>query len=239
MAEPHPGAKAVEWESPDDVSIDVPPCRALGACLRRSDRRVRVQGGWLARGHRRQHFRQREQQRRRQWQLERRERRRQQQRYRQQRRDGRVRSERQRNDRGGDPALARRCVRVLVADGAAAGAQRVHDARLFAFDDDGRQVDGVTNAIDSFVQQPTSGISVGMQYFAQSAPPPDGGAAAGLFCLIPAVCDSCDPAAYAMPAIEIAPLPGVASQITASLAAHTGPTRRRPRGPRSKAPSIT
>src|SRR5258708_2861599 len=49
---------------------------------------------------------------------------------------------------------------------------------------------GVTNAINSFVQQPTSGISVGLQYFAQSAPPPDGGAIAGLFCLIPAVCDS-------------------------------------------------
>jgi hypothetical protein len=90
---------------------------------------------------------------------------------------------------------------------------------------------GITNAINSFVQQPTSGISVGMQYFAQSAPPPDGGAAAGLFCLIPAVCDSCDPAAYAMPAIEIAPLPGVASQITASLAAHTGPNTATPTGP--------
>ena len=90
---------------------------------------------------------------------------------------------------------------------------------------------GITNAINSFVQQPTSGISVGLQYFAQSAPPPDGGAAAGLFCLIPAVCDSCDPAAYAMPAIEIAPLPGVASQITASLAAHTTPNTATPTGP--------
>jgi len=90
---------------------------------------------------------------------------------------------------------------------------------------------GITNAINSFVQQPTSGISVGLQYFAQSAPPPDGGAVAGLFCLIPAVCDSCDPAAYAQPAIEIAPLPGVASQITASLAAHTAPNTATPTGP--------
>lgn len=90
---------------------------------------------------------------------------------------------------------------------------------------------GITNAINSFVQQPTSGISVGMQYFAQVAPPPDGGAIAGLFCLIPSLCDSCDPAAYAMPAIEIAPLPGVASQITSSLAAHTTPNTATPTGP--------
>jgi von Willebrand factor type A domain len=90
---------------------------------------------------------------------------------------------------------------------------------------------GITNAINSFVQQPTSGISVGLQYFAQVAPPPDGGAIAGLFCLIPSLCDSCDPAAYAMPAIEIAPLPGVASQITASLAAHTTPNTATPTGP--------
>jgi hypothetical protein len=90
---------------------------------------------------------------------------------------------------------------------------------------------GITSAINSFVQQPTSGISVGMQYFAQVAPPPDGGAIAGLFCLIPSLCDSCDPAAYAMPAIEIAPLPGVASQITSSLAAHTTPNTATPTGP--------
>jgi hypothetical protein len=90
---------------------------------------------------------------------------------------------------------------------------------------------GVTAAINSFVQQPTSGISVGLQYFAQSAPPPDAGAAGGLFCLIPAVCDSCDPAAYAQPAIEIAPLPGIASQITASLAAHASPNTATPTGP--------
>jgi hypothetical protein len=90
---------------------------------------------------------------------------------------------------------------------------------------------GITNAINSFVQQPTSGISVGMQYFAQVAPPPDSGAIVGLFCLIPSLCDSCDPAAYAMPAIEIAPLPGVASQITSSLASHTTPNTATPTGP--------
>jgi hypothetical protein len=90
---------------------------------------------------------------------------------------------------------------------------------------------GVTDAVKSFVQQPTSGISVGLQYFAQPAPPPDAGAAAGLFCLIPAVCDSCDPAAYATPAIEIAPLPGIASQITASLAMHNSPNTATPTGP--------
>jgi Mg-chelatase subunit ChlD len=81
---------------------------------------------------------------------------------------------------------------------------------------------GVTGAINSFIQQPTSGISVGMQYFAVANPD------AGLFGLIPVVGDSCDPTLYAQPAIEIAPLPGVAAQITASLAKHNTPSTGTP-----------
>jgi hypothetical protein len=85
---------------------------------------------------------------------------------------------------------------------------------------------GITAAINSFVDQPTSGISVGLQYFSQ--PKPDAGVLAGL---IPGTDDSCDPAAYAKPAIEIQPLPGVASAITASLAKHTNPNTGTPTAP--------
>ncbi len=130
---------------------------------------------------------------------------------------------------------------MLTPDAACAfssqmGQQQALDAYMMLDYSASMQMDGkwtgVTGAINSFVQEPTSGISVGLQYFAQSAPPPaDAGAAAGLFCLIPAVCDSCDPAAYAKPEIEISPLPGVASQITASLAAHTTPNTATPTGP--------
>jgi hypothetical protein len=81
---------------------------------------------------------------------------------------------------------------------------------------------GVSSAINSFVQQAPSGISVGLQYFALPAPD------SGLLGLIPGLGDSCDPAVYAQPDIEIAPLPGVASQITASLAAHTNPNTATP-----------
>jgi len=88
---------------------------------------------------------------------------------------------------------------------------------------------GVTSAINSFVMQPTSGISVGLQYFSQ--PKPDAGALAGL---IPGGDDSCDPAAYATPAIEIQPLPGVGSLITASLAMHTKPNTGTPTVPALK-----
>jgi hypothetical protein len=64
---------------------------------------------------------------------------------------------------------------------------------------------GVTNAINSFVMQPLTGVSVGIQYFALN----------GL---------SCTDTDYATPEVEIAPLPGVASKITASLAAHAPST---------------
>jgi von Willebrand factor type A domain len=85
---------------------------------------------------------------------------------------------------------------------------------------------GVTAAINSFVQQPTTGISVGLQYFGLSDP--DSGLSLGG--LIPIV-DSCDPAAYAKPAIEIAPLPGVGTAITQSLAMHTTPDTSTPTPP--------
>ncbi len=93
---------------------------------------------------------------------------------------------------------------------------------------------GVSDAINSFIKQPTSGISVGLQYFAQQAS--DGGSIAsalgpalgGLLGAIPAVGDSCNPADYERPAIEIAPLPGVASMISASLAMHTAPDTATP-----------
>ena len=68
---------------------------------------------------------------------------------------------------------------------------------------------GITAAINSFVAEPSSGISVGMQYFGL----PNTDADAGNILGVP-VGDSCDPATYAMPAIEISPLPGIASTIT-------------------------
>jgi hypothetical protein len=64
---------------------------------------------------------------------------------------------------------------------------------------------GVTAAINSFVMQPLTGVSVGIQYFALN--------------LI-----SCTVSDYATPEVEIAPLPGVASKITASLAMHAPST---------------
>ena len=86
---------------------------------------------------------------------------------------------------------------------------------------------GVTDAINSFVGQATTGISVGMQYF--GLPDPDGGIDLGGINL--QIGDSCNPAVYAQPAIEIAPLPGVGSMITASLAAHTLPDTSTPTPP--------
>jgi hypothetical protein len=92
---------------------------------------------------------------------------------------------------------------------------------------------GVSSAINSFIAQPTSGISVGLQYFA--LPDADGGgivsglgALGTLINMIPALGDSCDPSVYAKPAIEIAPLPGVASQIMKSLSSHTTPDTATP-----------
>jgi hypothetical protein len=86
---------------------------------------------------------------------------------------------------------------------------------------------GVTSAINSFVQQAPPGISVGMQYFGLPNNDPD----AGVSILGIPLGDSCDPNVYAMPAIEIAPLPGVGSMITASLASHTTPNTATPTGP--------
>jgi hypothetical protein len=60
---------------------------------------------------------------------------------------------------------------------------------------------GVTGAINSFVGQPLTGVSVGLQYFALD--------------LL-----DCTASDYATPEVEIAPLPGVASKITQSLSQH-------------------
>jgi Mg-chelatase subunit ChlD len=81
---------------------------------------------------------------------------------------------------------------------------------------------GVTGAINSFVAQPTTGISVGLQYF--GLPDPDAGT--GLFGLT--LGDSCNPAVYAKPEIEISPLPGIGAMITQSLAMHTKPNTSTP-----------
>jgi hypothetical protein len=64
---------------------------------------------------------------------------------------------------------------------------------------------GVTAALNSFVMQPLTGVSVGIQYFALNLA-------------------SCTASDYATPEVEIAPLPGVASKITASLAMHAPST---------------
>ena len=61
---------------------------------------------------------------------------------------------------------------------------------------------GVTNAINSFVMQPLTGVSVGIQYFALN----------GI---------SCTDTDYATPEVEIAPLPGSATALTTSIAAHS------------------
>jgi hypothetical protein len=87
---------------------------------------------------------------------------------------------------------------------------------------------GVTSAINSFVAQPTSGISVGLQYF--GLPDPDAGA--NPFGLPGG--DSCDPAVYAKPEIEISPLPAIGVMITQSLANHTMPHTSTPTPPALK-----
>ncbi len=60
---------------------------------------------------------------------------------------------------------------------------------------------GVTAALNAFVMQPLTGVSVGIQYFALN--------------LL-----DCTASDYATPEVEIAPLPGVASKITQSLSMH-------------------
>jgi hypothetical protein len=87
---------------------------------------------------------------------------------------------------------------------------------------------GVTQAINSFVQEASTGISVGMQYFGLP-----GAADAGLNIggIIIPIGDSCDPNVYSQPAIEIAPLPGVGGMITQSLANHPTPNTSTPTPP--------
>ena len=71
----------------------------------------------------------------------------------------------------------------------------------------------VTSALASFVGQPNlDGMSVGLGYFA--VPSSTFG-------------DSCNPSDYATPSVEIAPLPGVATAITSSMAMH-GPSTATP-----------
>jgi hypothetical protein len=60
---------------------------------------------------------------------------------------------------------------------------------------------GVTAALNAFVQEPLTGVSVGIQYFALN--------------LV-----DCTASDYATPEVEIAPLPGVASKIMQSLSMH-------------------
>lgn len=117
--------------------------------------------------------------------------------------------------------------------------------------DDGVKWPSVTQALGTFLQQPgLDGISVGIQYFGL----PTGGMTCGTTCFtdadcgaaacgpcfgavpgtIPGIClggtsgDSCNAADYAVPEVEIAPLPGVASPIIASMNAHTPPTTGTP-----------
>jgi hypothetical protein len=94
----------------------------------------------------------------------------------------------------------------------------------------------VTAALNTFVNQPgTAGIGVGINYFGL----PDSGQQCSPTCVTDADCgafgpcfigicfncaaagaDSCNAAVYAKPDVEIAPLPGVAPLITASIAKH-------------------
>jgi hypothetical protein len=101
----------------------------------------------------------------------------------------------------------------------------------------------VTSALGTFVQQPgLDGISVGVQYFGV---PSGGGTCTALTCTVDADCgatacgpctlgvclgfigsasDSCTASDYATPAVEIAPLPGVASTIVSSMGMHSPST---------------
>jgi hypothetical protein len=88
---------------------------------------------------------------------------------------------------------------------------------------------GVTDAINSFVQEASSGISVGMQYFGLPNQGDAGAIAIGPVTIN--IGDSCDPTVYAQPAIEIAPLPGVGSLITQSLSNHGTPNTATPTPP--------
>jgi hypothetical protein len=105
----------------------------------------------------------------------------------------------------------------------------------------------VTNALETFVQQPNlDGMSIGLGYFAVETPPPvcattscttnaDCGSAACGPCFgnacVGAVAaglggggDSCNVADYTTPSVEIAPLPGVAGAIVSSIGMHSPTT---------------
>ena len=103
----------------------------------------------------------------------------------------------------------------------------------------------VTGALNTFVQSPQTGVSVGIQYFGL---PPGGGGGGGTCptsctqdsdcgsgntCIGGIICscalggggqDSCSAADYAKADVEIAPLPGNAAAITASIAKHSPTT---------------
>jgi hypothetical protein len=98
----------------------------------------------------------------------------------------------------------------------------------------------VTSALNTFVSGPANGVSVGLQYFGLSAPGtacpsscssdtdcgPSGGPCLSNTCLgcLSTGTDSCNAADYATPDVEIAPLPGSAVAIAASIGAHTPTT---------------
>jgi hypothetical protein len=111
----------------------------------------------------------------------------------------------------------------------------------------GTKWSAVTAALNAFVGQPSlAGVSVGLQYFGVS---PGGSTCSVLTCNVVGDCgnpacgpctsglclgaltssgtDSCTASDYATPEVEIAPLPGAASAITASIAVHS-PTKGTP-----------
>lgn len=119
---------------------------------------------------------------------------------------------------------------------------------------DGNRWTSVTNALKNFIAQPSvSGVGVGIQFFPTLPPGVDPSCQQMTvpFCQKDADCgacgpcelmfgfgtckgvdnaDSCSAADYAAPAVEIAPLPGVAAAIKASIDAH-GPTGGTPTAP--------
>jgi hypothetical protein len=101
----------------------------------------------------------------------------------------------------------------------------------------------ITAALNAFVSTPQQGVSVGLQYFGLPPGSSGGGCVAGTPCQTSADCngghcrssgvcscgtsgggDSCSAADYAKPDVEIAPLPGVATQISSSIAQHSPST---------------
>jgi hypothetical protein len=88
----------------------------------------------------------------------------------------------------------------------------------------GSKWSAVAGALDAFIQAPASaGTLMGFQFFGL----PSSLATQG------AISDSCDPADYAMPDVEIGALPGNADALRASLAAH-GPSTGSPLEPALK-----